>query len=116
MEIKDILRQNKEYVITDKMLVRIYQSYRRVVAICDLELLGKKFEEGNIQLDIREDFYNGERKTEDEVIEIIKREEREDATFNLVGEKSVKAGIKAGIINEEGIMRVQGIPHALSLF
>lgn len=98
------------------LLVKIHESYRKIIAVCDTELLGKKFEEGNMQLEVREDFYNGEERTEAEVIEILKIEEAEDATFNLVGEQSVNAGIKSGIIDESGVIKIQGVPHALSLF
>lgn len=98
------------------MLVKIHKSYRKIIAVCDSELVGKKFEKGNMQLEVREDFYHGEEKTESEVIEILKIAEADDATFNLVGTKAVKAGIKAGIINKEGIIKIQGVPHALGLF
>jgi hypothetical protein len=39
----------------------------------------------------------------------------EDSTFNIVGEESVKAALKAGIIKKEGITRIQGVPIALVL-
>lgn len=98
------------------MLVKTHESYRKIVAICDSELLGQKFEEGNMQLDIYEAFYGGEEKSEKEVIELLKDAATEDATFNLVGKQSVNAALKAGIVSEEGIIKVQGIPHALGLF
>jgi hypothetical protein len=39
----------------------IHSSCRDVVAICDSELLGKVFEEGQLQLDVKESFYKGEK-------------------------------------------------------
>ncbi len=97
------------------MLVKIHKSYRKIVAICDAEFLGKKFEQGNRQLEIKKEFYGGEKKNEKQVIEIIELESSEDATFNLVGAKAVDVGIKAGIISKEGIIKIRGIPHALAL-
>ncbi len=97
------------------MLVNIIKSYREVVAICDVELLGKYFEEEKFQLDVKESFFGGEKASEEEVIEIMQDMSREDATFNIVGEKSVNAAIKAGIISEDGINKIQGIPFALIL-
>lgn len=97
------------------MFVNIIKSYRDVVAVCDKELIGKKFENEEFQLDIKENFFSGEPHSEKEVIEIMKDMMKEDATFNLVGEKSVNAGLKAGIINEEGIKEIRGIPFALVL-
>jgi hypothetical protein len=97
------------------MLVKIHESYRKIIAVCDESLIGKKFEEGNVQLDIRQDFYEGELMNEEEVIELLKDAATEDSTFNIVGEDSIKSAIKAGIIDEKGLIRVQGIPHALGL-
>jgi len=97
------------------MYVRIIKSYRDVVAICDAEIIGKKFEENNFQLDVKENFYKGERKTESEVIKIIQYMSREDATFNIVGEKSTNTAIKSGIITKEGVKKIHGVPFALVL-
>jgi hypothetical protein len=97
------------------MLVKIIKTYRDIVAICDTDLFGKKFEEDKFQLDIKESFYNGEEKSKEETIEIIKDMAKEDATFNIVGKESTQAAIEAGIIAEEGIKKIQGIPFALVL-
>ncbi len=97
------------------MLVNLIKSYRDVLTICDKELLGKYFEEGKNQLDIKENFFKGDKKTESEVIEIIKHMATEDATFNIVGERSINAALKSGIITQRGIKKIQGIPFALVL-
>ena len=97
------------------MFVRVIKSYRDVVAICDSELLGKKFEEGQFQLDVKEGFYKGEEMNENQVSNIIIRMSEEDATFNIVGKKSVSLAIETGIISEQGIKTVQGIPFAMVL-
>jgi len=101
------------------MRIKIIKSYRDIVAICDSELLGKKFEQevGKViyQLDLKESFYGGEEKTPEEVIEIINDMTREDATFNIVGEESVNAAVKAGIVREEAIKKIANIPFALIL-
>lgn len=97
------------------MFVKIIKSYRDIVAICDADLIGKKFEEGKFQLDIKENFFKGERKTEREAIKIIEDMLKEDATFNIAGEKSVNAALKAKIISQEEIKRIQKIPFALVL-
>jgi hypothetical protein len=97
------------------MFINIIKTYRNVVAVCDKELLGKKFEEGEFQLDLKENFYSGKEYSEKEVIEIIKDMQEEDATFNIVGEKSVNAALKSGIILKEGIKKIQGVPFALVL-
>jgi hypothetical protein len=97
------------------MNVRIIKSKRDVVAVCDSELIGKKFEEGKFQLDIKENFFCGKEMNEEETIDIIERMADEDATFNIVGEKSVEAALKAGLIDEDAVCEVQGIPFVLIL-
>jgi uncharacterized protein len=97
------------------MLIKIHKSYRPVVALCDSELIGKKFEEEIKQLDLRENFYKGDELSEEKIEEILINQSREDATFNIVGEKSIALALKAGIINEEAIGKISNIPYALKL-
>ena len=37
----------------------------------------------------------------------------DDATFNIIGKKSIKTALEAGIISKEGIKKIQNIPFAL---
>jgi len=97
------------------MIVNIIHSYRDVVAICDSKLLGKRFEEGKFQLDIKESFFKGKETDEEEVIKIMQNMEKEDSTFNIIGEESVNTALKAGIIKQEGIGKIKGIPFVLIL-
>ncbi len=97
------------------MLIKIHKSCREVISICDKELLGKYFEQENLQLDIKESFYKGEEFSEKKAIELIKDFTKEDATFNIVGKKSVQTSLKAGIIEKKGIKEIAGIPYALVL-
>jgi hypothetical protein len=97
------------------MLVKIHNSYRNTLAICDSNLLGKTFEEGKKQIVLHEHFFKGEEKTEEEVKELIEKGSAEDYTFNIVGEQSVSLALKAGVIKPEGITKIQGIPIALVL-
>ncbi len=97
------------------MLIKIHKSYRYLVAICDNDLLGKNFEEGKRVLEIKNGFFGGDEVEESELIELMKNFKEDDATFNIAGEKSIKAALKAGIISREGIMKIQGVPFALVL-
>ena len=97
------------------MFVNVIKSYRDVVAVCDKELIGKKFEEGKFQLDIKENFFKGKESSKEEVLEIMKNMKLEDSTFNLVGKKSISVALKAGIISEKGVKKINNIPFALVL-
>ena len=93
----------------------MHEAYRKIIALSDADLLGKKFTEGNLQLDLKESFYGGQEIDEKEAIEILKCAKADDATFNIVGNNSIAAAIEAGVIGKEGLIRVKGIPHALGL-
>ena len=54
------------------MIVNIIKTYRDVVAICDSKLLGKKFEEGKFQLNVKESFFGGDKMNEKKTIEIMR--------------------------------------------
>lgn len=97
------------------MLVKIHNSCRTVVAICDKDLLGKKISSENKQIDLTTTFFNGEEKTEREVREIIEDMRREDATFNIVGPKSCKIALEQGLIDSSCILQISGIPVCLIL-
>ncbi len=97
------------------MWVKIHKSYRAIVAICDDNLLGKKFEEGVKQLDVRENFYNGQQINKEELAKLIKREAKEDATFNIVGQESLQIAVETGLIAKNSWKIVNGVPFILVL-
>lgn len=96
------------------MQLKIHLSYRNVIALCDTELVGKKFEEGKFQLDLRENFYKDKEVSEEEAVEVMIRQSQEDSTFNIVGPQSIKAAKKAGILTGE-TSSIAGIPFVLIL-
>lgn len=95
--------------------IKVHDSYRRVVAVADREIMGKKFFEGKRQLDVAERFYKGTEFTEEEAVKQLQRHFVEDATFNIVGPKSVKAALEAGVIDKNSTSTVAKIPFALKL-
>jgi hypothetical protein len=97
------------------MIVKIHKSCRIAVAICDKELIGKIFEEGNKQINLTTTFFKGEEKSEKEVIEIIEDMSMEDATFNIVGKKSCRIAKNLGLIDDSCILYIQDIPIGLVL-
>lgn len=79
-----------------------------LVAVCDEEILGKTFKEGNLILDVNENFYKGELLPINEAINIVKK-----ATIaNLVGKNIVSKAIEEGLIHPEAVLRIKSIPHA----
>ena len=84
----------------------------KVIAICDKEILGKKFEENNLQLDLSSDFYKGEEKEEKEVIDEIKKC---SCSLNIVGKDSIEFSIKNNLVDKENIIKIKDIPHAQTI-
>ncbi|MCL6500538.1 MAG: DUF424 family protein [Candidatus Pacearchaeota archaeon] len=109
-------RENKRDRIKDKkVFVKIHQAYREIIAVCDSELLGKRFEEGNLQLEINKHFYGGEEMSESQALELLNEKAEEDACFNFVGKLAVELGAKAGIVDMDRVIKIQGVPHAMGL-
>jgi hypothetical protein len=78
-----------------------------IVAVVDQNLLGQKFEEGDLQLDLSSIYYKGELKTPDEVGDLI----RNAYGVNIVGEHAIKLAIEEGIVDENMIKKISGIPY-----
>ncbi len=79
-----------------------------IVAICDKEILGKCFEEEEKQIHVREGFYKGELVSLDEGLEAM----RNATIANIVGKRIVSGALKAHLIHERAIIRIQDVPHA----
>ena len=96
-------------------LVKIHKSYRNVVAICDKDLFGKRIVEGEGQLNLIGEFFNGTAEDEESLRKIILDQSREDATFNIIGNKSVSVAKDLGIVVSGGISKIGGVSFALVL-
>ncbi|HPC27541.1 MAG TPA: DUF424 family protein [Candidatus Methanomethylicus sp.] len=79
-----------------------------MVAACDCGLIGKRLKEGKLALDVSEEFYGGDLMTREGAADVL----RTATIANMVGAEAVKCGIEAGIVHEEGIMTIGGVPHA----
>ena len=97
--------KRKNYMIS----IRIYQRGNDLLlGACDEKLLGKKFEDGKFQIDVRREFYDGERITPEALKKLLG-----DATIaNLVGKDTIRCAIEAGVVDPECIIKIKGVPHA----
>jgi hypothetical protein len=91
------------------MYLKSYSVNKEVlVAVCDSELMGRTFQEGELHLAVNEDFFKGRPADKHEVKKAL-----EEATIaNLVGEQAVACGIDSGIVDEHCVITIDGIPHA----
>jgi len=79
-----------------------------IVAVCDKNLLGQKFEEDGLIIDLSSDFYGGDEMNEEEVGDLI----RNACMVNLVGPRAIKLGFVEEIIDDSNVKKIAGIPYA----
>lgn len=102
-------------VMKRDILLKVHKSYRWVVAVCDEDILGRKLVDGKRVLDLSGIFFKGEPMNSEEVRREVSHCNDEDATFNFVGEKSVGIAKELGIVDDESVIEIEGIPFALAL-
>ncbi len=93
------------------MIAKVHKSPdgKKIIALCDEDILNKKFEEGNRQLDLTSNFYAGENMTEEE---ILKQMEGRSYHINAVGEKSIEFCIQQKFIDTDSVKKIAGVPYA----
>ncbi|CAG0973016.1 hypothetical protein METP1_01351 [Methanosarcinales archaeon] len=79
-----------------------------IVAVCDREILGKKFKEGKLVLRLEESFYKGEEVCENEVKESLSCAN----IANISGNRSIACAVECGCIDPDIVIFIDGIPHA----
>jgi uncharacterized protein len=79
-----------------------------VLAVCDVDLLGKTLREGKITFKIKNEFYNGRKATVDEAVGLIGC----STIVNLVGKHCVEEAIKQGYVHPDAVLNIEGVPHA----
>jgi len=78
-----------------------------VLGVCDKELLGKEFEEGELCFTVSKRFFGESEVTTEELIELFE----EADSINLFGNKCVSIAKEQGLINENKVISISGIKH-----
>lgn len=79
-----------------------------LLAACDDDVLGKTFEEGELCLSVTEAFFGGEKVSREMFIEQL----NEATIVNLVGKEVIMIASELGMMDENGVIEIAGIPHA----
>ena len=82
-----------------------------IVSACDADIIGKKYAERGLLLDLTADFYKGVKMINSEAEKKCKNA----YIINAVGKKSVALVRKLGIINEKNIIKIKNIPFVQCL-
>ena len=79
-----------------------------LVSVCDPDVLGETFGNGDVSLTVDPAFYDGPEATEQEVVDSLAR----CTTANIVGTESVALAVEYGFVDEENVLDLDGTRHA----
>jgi hypothetical protein len=79
-----------------------------LVAVCDPDDLGRTYANGDVELEVDPEFYDGESATPEEVVDALSR----CAVANLVGTESVSLAVERGFVDETNVLEFEGTRHA----
>ncbi len=80
---------------------------RLILAVCDSDIHGKRFDDGKAVLDLASKYFSGEKKDADAVEKLMLRA----YAIHAVGKKSVAVAVKIGLAGKGGAKSVSGVPH-----
>ena len=92
-----------EYIVSKKQ-----SQFGLLVVVTDSDIVGKKFEEGRLQLDLTKKFYRGEEKNKEEVKQMMITARH----LHLTGKSAVAIGIEMDLVDPKKIIFIDKIPHA----
>ena len=95
--------------IIETMYLKTYKVNGEVlVAACDCDIIGKTFEEGAFSIEVAADFFGGKRASLEEFEAALK----EATIANMVGEKTVTSAIDLEFVDDDSVLRIDGVPCA----
>jgi hypothetical protein len=83
-----------------------------LVSVCDADVLGETFENGEVSLTVDAAFYDGEEAGEDAVVASLAR----CSVANIVGSHSVALAVEHGFVEEEHVLDLEETRHAQLLW
>lgn len=79
-----------------------------LVTVCDSDILGETFDNGDVSLTVTEEFYGGDEVDAETVIERLSKA----AIANIVGTRAVEVAVEAGIIDNANVLDIGPTRHA----
>jgi hypothetical protein len=83
-----------------------------LVSVCDPDVLGETFEDGDVSLTVDEAFYDGPEADEEAVVDSLSR----CSVANIVGADAVDLAVEHGFVDEENVLDIDGTRHAQLLW
>ena len=84
-------------------------SKNTMLNICDVDLVGKKISEKNLQVDISKNYYGKEIIEKNEAENLLKNA----SVINMVGKEIISLSMNLGIGSEKGIKKISGVPFLI---
>jgi len=84
----------------------------RLVSVCDADLIGETFENGELSLTVNADFYEGEPADEAAIVGSLAK----CSVANIVGTEAVDLALEHGFVEEENVLDIDGTRHAQLLW
>lgn len=89
--------------------MKIYErSAGLLLAVCDADIIGKTFQDGELEVNISTHFYKGDLVDEAEVLASL----RAAFSGNFFGKNAVKLAVKVGLVDKDEVKKIAGVPHA----
>lgn len=80
---------------------------QNILAVCDLDLLGRTIIWGDVELLVSKGFYGGEEVD----VEVMLRTAQHCSSINAIGMISTEALIEARLVSKEAIVYLDSVPH-----
>mgnify|MGYP001560218328 CR=1 FL=1 len=92
-----------DYVVAKKQ-----SQFGLLIVVTDADIIGKKFEEERLQLDLTKKFYQGEVKSKEEVKKIMVAARH----IHLTGKGAIAIGVEMDLVDPKKIIFIDKVPHA----
>ncbi len=92
-----------------KIYLKVHESDgERILAACDENLLGRKFSEKDLQIEVKDSFYGNTLAN----LETLEEEITKATIVNLTGNKVVEFAIKKNFVEKQNILKISKVKHA----
>jgi hypothetical protein len=98
--------------MTDLLLNERKTQKGLLVSVCDADVLGESFDNGDVSLTVDADFYDGETVDDETAVASLGR----CSVANIVGTRAVALAIDHGFVDEENVLEFDGTRHAQLLW
>jgi hypothetical protein len=78
-----------------------------MISIADKDLIGKKFDDGRIVIDVSPNFYGSKLIDDEEALIYLKSAD----ILILTGNNIVNKAIKEGLVNPDSVLEIKGLKH-----